>query len=70
MKSDFKIFVLPGFKFSRGRGRVLRIRRGCNRTFYNRSFKWTVGLILSDPPCDDGNARFTTVHLKVLSDQV
>ena len=28
--------------------------------------KGTVGLILSDPPCKDDNARFTTVLLKLL----
>jgi len=27
-------------------------------------------IILSEPPCKDGNTRFTTVPLKVLSDQV
>ena len=30
----------------------------------------TVSVISSDPPCKDGNARFTTVLLKALSDQV
>ena len=33
-------------------------------------FKGTVSLISSDPPCKDGNARFTTVTLKALSDQI
>ena len=28
----------------------------------------TVSVILSDPPCKDGNDRFTTVPLKALSD--
>ena len=32
--------------------------------------KRTVGVISSDPPCKDGNARFTTVPLKALSDQM
>ena len=36
-------------------------------TFY--SFKGTLIVVLSDPPCKDGNARFTTVPLKPLSDQ-
>ena len=29
----------------------------------------TKSVIWSDPPCKDGNARFTTVPLKPLSDQ-
>ena len=35
-------------------------------------FKGTVSIISSDHPCKDhdGNARFTTVLLKVLSDEV
>ena len=32
------------------------------------SFKETVSVISSDPSCKDVNARFTTVHLKALSD--
>ena len=32
--------------------------------------KGTASLISSDPPCKDDNARFTTVPLKALSDQV
>ena len=38
----------------------------------NKKFKLkeTVSVILSDPPCKDGNAGFTTVPLKVLSDHV
>ena len=32
-------------------------------------FKGTVRVILSDPPCKDDTARFTTVHCKALSDQ-
>ena len=32
--------------------------------------KGTVSVISSDPPCKDGNARFTTVPLKALSDQI
>ena len=32
--------------------------------------KGTVSLISSGPPCKDGIARFTTVTLKALSDQV
>ena len=35
-----------------------------------RLVKGTVSVILSDPPCKDANARFTTVPLKALSDQV
>jgi len=33
-------------------------------------FKGTVSVILSDPSCKDGNARFTMVTLKALYDQV
>ena len=33
-------------------------------------FKVTVRVISSDSPCQNGNARFTTVHFKALSDQV
>ena len=33
-------------------------------------FKGTIGVISSDSPCKDGNARFSRVHLKPLSDQV
>ena len=33
-------------------------------------FKGTISENLSDPPCKNGNARFTTVHLKALYDQV
>ena len=33
-------------------------------------FKWTLSLISSDPPCKEGYARFTTVPLIGLSDQV
>ena len=32
--------------------------------------KGTVSVIASDPPCKDGNVRFTTVPWKALSDQV
>ena len=32
--------------------------------------KGDVSVISSDPPCKDGNAWFTTVLLKALSDQV
>ena len=32
--------------------------------------KGTVSVISSDPPWKDGNARFTTVHLKAYSDQL
>ena len=40
-----------------------------NRLDIQRS-KGTVSVVLSDPPCKDGNAWFTTVPLKALSDQV
>ena len=33
------------------------------------TFKETESVILSDPPCKDGNARFTLVSLKRLSGQ-
>ena len=32
--------------------------------------KRTVSVTSSDPPCKDDNARFTTVPLKALSDQM
>ena len=38
--------------------------------FVTLLLKGTVSVISSDPPCKDGNARFTTVSLKALSDQV
>ena len=34
------------------------------------SFKGTVSVISSDPPCKDDNSRFTMVSLNVLSHQV
>ena len=34
------------------------------------SFKGTVSVILSDPPCKVGNARFTRVPLEAFSGQV
>ena len=33
-------------------------------------YRGTVRAILSDPPCKDGNARFTTMPWKTFSDQV
>ena len=33
-------------------------------------FKGIVSVISSDPPCKDDNARFTTVPLKAVSDQI
>ena len=36
----------------------------------NSSVQGTGSLISSDPPCKNGNARFTTVPFKNLSDQV
>ena len=30
---------------------------------------WTVSINLIDPPCKDGNARFTTIPLKPVSDK-
>jgi len=36
----------------------------------NLLVKGTGSLISSDPPCKNGNTRFTTVPLKALSDQV
>ena len=40
------------------------------QTWSDKAFKGTVSVVLSDPPCKDGNAWFTTVPLKALSDQV
>jgi len=37
--------------------------------FTNTPFKGTLSVILSDPPCKDGNARFTMVALKSYSGQ-
>ena len=37
---------------------------------FNIKIKRTVSVISSDPSCTDGNARFTTVPFKALSDQV
>ena len=36
---------------------------------YTCTLKGTVSVILDDPPCKDGNARFTTIPLKPLCDQ-
>jgi len=36
----------------------------------NRSLKRTASVISSDPPCKADNARFTTLPLKALSDQI
>ena len=36
----------------------------------NISYKETLSVIANDPPCKDGNGRFTTIPLKPLSDQV
>ena len=33
------------------------------------SFKVTVSEISSDPPYEDGKVRFTSIHLKLTSDQ-
>ena len=33
--------------------------------FVNTPFKESIRVILSDPPCEDDNARFTTVPVKV-----
>ena len=38
-----------------------------SRSFY---IKGTVSVITCDPPCKDGNIRFTAIPLKALSDQV
>ena len=36
----------------------------------NHDLKRTVSVILGDPPCKDGNARFTKLPLQPLSDHV
>ena len=41
-----------------------------NKTRTFLILKGTVSVILSDPPCKDNNARFTTVTLTALSNQV
>ena len=33
------------------------------KLFKQLSYKGTVSVILSDPPCKDDNARFTMIHL-------
>ena len=40
----------------------------CNQTPWLR-FKGTVSVISNDPPCKEGNVRFTTVPLKGLSNK-
>ena len=40
-----------------------------NFKLLNKLYVWTVSVILIDPPCKDGNARFTKIPLKPLSDQ-
>jgi len=39
------------------------------QTIKNTPFKGKLNVISNDPPCQDGNAPFTTVSLKTLSDQ-
>ena len=41
------------------------LNRDCQKV---EELKRIVSLILSDPPCKDGNARFATVPLQFLSD--
>ena len=41
-----------------------------NSNYIYRSFKGTVSVILSYPPCKVGNARLTKIPLKALSNQV
>ena len=41
-----------------------------NKVYNIVTVKGTASVILSDPPGKDANARFTTVPLKTLSDQV
>ena len=36
---------------------------------HQETLKGSVSIISSDPPCKDGNARFTTVHISVFIDQ-
>ena len=37
-----------------------------SQQFTTVPFKGTVGVILSDPPCKDGNARFTDCFISFL----
>ena len=47
------------------------MQSGCKENVNgNKMIKETVSVISCDPPCKVGNARFTTVSLKALSDQV
>ena len=42
----------------------------CSSKKLNFSIEGSVSEVSSDPPCKDGNAPFTTIPLKALSDQV
>ena len=38
--------------------------------YVSSQYVYYVNLQISNSPCQDGNARFTTINLKILSDQV
>ena len=57
---------LKGFKGLKG----LKDLKGTQTDAKCRGLKWSLSLISKDRPCIDGNARFTTVPLKALSDQI
>ena len=42
------------------------IENAMNNDLHNKELKRTESVMLSDPPCKDYNARFTTVTLKAL----
>jgi len=52
-------------------GEVERARRAIRKQHKlpNLNFSLDFSVISSDPPCNDGNARFITVSLKAMSDQ-
>ena len=55
----FDFSVLPVCVWGGGSGLFIQVLE-----FHEVVFKGTVSAISSDPPCKDGNARFTVVPLK------
>ena len=47
----------------------MNIRRLSFVSGFSQQIEVTVSEILIDPPCQEGNARFTTKPLRALSDQ-
>ena len=70
---QLKTITIKQEKYFKGTGVNLTSNSWNGRGFQILStvpFKETVSVISSDPSCKDGNARFTTIPLKPLSDQV